>query len=510
MSYLRRSGILLHITSLPGPYGIGDLGRAAYQFVDFLGRANQRYWQFLALGPTNAGLDNSPYMSHSAFAGNPLLISPDLLQESGYIGTADLRHVPAFSKHLVDFSAVIAFKDTLFDSAFATFRKLGHREDFDDFCRSEQAWLNDYARYMSFREEFDHKPWYEWPAAVAKREPDAIEEWARRLVDRIAYHKFIQFCFYSQWQRLHAYAIRKGILLVGDIPFYVGLDSADVWANRDCFKLDAKSLLPTVVAGVPPDYFSATGQRWGNPVYRWKGADNKANKNLYQWWRARFRHLLKRMDMVRIDHFRGFESSWQIPAAEKTAMNGRWVKGPGKSFFRKIWEKTDTLPIIAEDLGFITPAVEKLLADLKLPGMKVLQFAFDSDENNPYLPHNYRSANCIVYTGTHDNDTTIGWYLDPDVSEVAKKRARRYANSRDNGPFNWDLIRLAFSSVAQSAIIPLQDVLGLGTESRMNVPSTSTSNWRWRCGAELLTDDLCGRLADETVFYGRAPAAEVL
>ena len=505
MSLLRSSGILLHITSLPGPYGIGDLGRTAYEFVDFLSRAKQRFWQFLALGPTNAGLDNSPYMSHSAFAGNPLLISPDLLQESGFLDKNDLGHIPTFSKHQVDFVAVSTLKDTLFSTAFAAFRKLGDTQEFDDFCRTEQAWLDDYALYMSFREQFDHIPWYEWPSDVARREAAALQGWSERLADRVVYHKFIQFCFYSQWQRLHAHAKRNGILLVGDIPFYVGLDSSDVWAHQVCFKLDKESLLPTVVAGVPPDYFSATGQRWGNPVYRWKGPANKVNKQLYEWWRARFRHLLKRTDMVRIDHFRGFEASWQIPATEQTATNGRWVKGPGKSFFRTIWGKTETLPIIAEDLGFITPAVEKLLADLKLPGMKVLQFAFDSDENNPYLPHNYRSTNCVVFTGTHDNDTSVGWSLNPNVSEVAKKRARRYANSRINGQFNWDLIRVAFSSVAEIAIMPLQDILGFGADCRMNVPSTSNGNWRWRCEAEVMTDDLCRRLADETVFYGRAP-----
>jgi 4-alpha-glucanotransferase len=508
MTSPRSSGILLHITSLPSRYGIGDLGRTAYEFVDFLARAKQTHWQFLAVGPTNSGLDNSPYMSHSAFAGNPLLISPDLLQESGFLEANDLNHIPALSKYQVDFSAVTSFKDTLFNKAFSTFGKLEKVPGFDDFCRAEQAWLDDYGLYMSLREEFDKTPWYEWPSAIAKREPAATKDWSRRLVDRIAYHKFIQFCFFSQWQRLQEYANRNGIFMVGDIPFYVGLDSADVWANQECFKLHHKSLLPTVVAGVPPDYFSDTGQRWGNPVYRWKSSGNKPNKPLYEWWRLRFNHLLQMTDMVRIDHFRGFEASWQIPAAEETAMNGRWVKGPGVSFFREIWEKHETLPIIAEDLGVITPAVEKLLADLDLPGMKVLQFAFDSDESNPYLPHNYQSPNCIVYTGTHDNDTTIGWYLSPGVAETSKKCAKRYANSSDNGQFNWDLIRLAFSSIAKTAIVPLQDILGFGADCRMNTPSTSNGNWSWRCAPEFLTNDVCRRLADETIFYRRVPQNE--
>ncbi len=501
----RSSGILLHITSLPGRYGIGDLGSTAYEFVDFLARAKQSFWQFLAVGPTNSGLDNSPYMSHSAFAGNPLLISPDLLRESGFIAADDLGSLPDMSPYQVDFSAVTTLKDKLFKKAFANFKEPETVPGFDDFCRAEQAWLDDYALYMSLREEFDHTPWYEWPPAIATREPAAVKNWSQRLADPISYHKFIQFCFFSQWQRLHEYATSSGIFMVGDIPFYVGLDSADVWANQACFKLHRKSLLPTVVAGVPPDYFSATGQRWGNPVYRWKSAGNKPNRQLYEWWRLRFNHLLQMTDLVRIDHFRGFEASWQIPAAEETAMNGRWVKGPGVSFFRDIWKKHETLPIIAEDLGIITPAVEKLLADLELPGMKVLQFAFDSDESNPYLPHNYQSPNCIVYTGTHDNDTTIGWYLSPEVAETSKIRARRYANSMENGQFNWDLIRLAFSSIAKTAIVPLQDVLGFGADCRMNIPSTSNNNWRWRCAPEFLTDDACRRLADETIFYRRVP-----
>jgi 4-alpha-glucanotransferase len=508
MTFPRSSGILLHITSLPGRHGIGDLGSAAHEFVDFLARAKQSCWQFLAVGPTNSGLDNSPYMSHSAFAGNPLVISPDLLLESGFIGAEDLPHIPAWSKYQVDFSAVTVFKDKLFSVAFSTFRKLEKVPAFDDFCRAEQAWLEDYALYMSLREEFDKKPWYEWPSAIAKRELAALHDWSRRLEDRISYHKFIQFCFFDQWQRLHEYAKRHGILMVGDIPFYVGQDSADVWAHQECFKLHPKNLLPTVVAGVPPDYFSATGQRWGNPVYRWKSRGNKPNRKLYEWWRLRFNHLLKMTDMVRIDHFRGFEASWQIPAAEETAMSGRWIKGPGASFFHEIWKKHETLPIIAEDLGVITPAVEKLLADLDLPGMKVLQFAFDSDEGNLYLPHNYQTPNCIVYTGTHDNDTTIGWYLSPDIPETSKDRARRYANISENGQFNWDLIRIAFSSIAKTAITPLQDILGFGADCRMNTPSTCNGNWRWRCAPEFLTDDICRRLADETIFYRRASQNE--
>ncbi|MDX1776691.1 MAG: 4-alpha-glucanotransferase, partial [Desulfobulbales bacterium] len=321
--------------------------------------------------------------------------------------------------------------------------------------------------------------------------------------DRILFNKFVQYIFYSQWQRVYEYARGKNILLIGDIPIYVALDSADVWANQKMFKLNQKTLAPTAVAGVPPDYFSKTGQRWGNPLYNWQTADGQINYTLYNWWLARFRLILSMMDMVRIDHFRGFEAYWEIPAREKTAINGKWVKGPGIPFFTHIKEKLGTLPIIAEDLGFITPPVEKMRDQLGLPGMKILQFAFESDAKNPYLPHNFTRTNTIVYTGTHDNNTTLGWFLGGNVSEETRNRIRQYLNSYDDTKISWEMTRLAMSSTAVLAVTPLQDILGFGEDCRMNTPGTRTGNWRWRCAPGFLESSLEQRLYDLTRFYNR-------
>lgn len=355
---------------------------------------------------------------------------------------------------------------------------------------------------MALREERQQEAWFNWPQELAAREKKAMAASRRRLQDAIGYHQFVQCCFYRQWQAMRAYAAAQGVFLIGDIPVYVSLDSADVWAHRSCFRLDPQSFAPTHVAGVPPDYFSDTGQRWGNPLYRWQDENGRCNRRLYDWWRTRFRSIFKTVDIVRIDHFRGFEAFWEIPAEEETAMNGRWVKGPGKPFFDAMISAIGDLPIIAEDLGVITPEVEKLRDALGFPGMKVLQFAFDSDAENLYLPHNYRHSNCVVYTGTHDNDTTLGWFFSPEVSAEAKSRAGRYANSSGD-EVHWDFLRMALGSVAQTAIIPLQDVLGFGTDCRMNKPSTCEGNWRWRCAARFLSDSVAARLRDETGFYGR-------
>ncbi len=511
MKLKRSSGILLHITSLPGEYGIGDLGISAYDFINFLHNAKQRYWQFLPTGPTNPGLDNSPYMSLSAFAGNPLLISPEILVETGLLQNKDLEDKPEFSKYLVEYEKVIEYKFSLLEKAFGVFQKNIQTDPkikrFSKFCENENPWLDDYALFMSLGEKYDNKPWYEWPKPIAARNDNALAQSRRQLSHRISFHKFVQFCFYEQWNQLHNYATERGISLIGDIPFYVGLDSSDVWANQTCFKLNKKNSQPSHVAGVPPDYFSDTGQRWGNPVYRWKTGRTEDNKKLYSWWQYRFEYIFKTVEWIRIDHFRGFEASWQIPAHEDTAINGRWIKGPGKFFFKKIFKNNSHLTIIAEDLGIITRQVEKLRDDLNLPGMKILHFAFDSDELNPYLPHNFATANCVVYTGTHDNNTTVGWYLSEKLAETGRARVNRYANYHDGGQINWDLIRLSFSSIADLAITPLQDVLGFGEDCRMNTPSTCNGNWRWRIAPEFLTDDICNRLADETTFYRRAPAA---
>jgi len=500
----RSSGILLHLTSLPGNNGIGDMGPGAFKFIDFLAASGQRCWQFLPTGPTSTAFDNSPYMCRSVFAGNPLLINLELLVTANYLSARDLENRPAFSDYTVDYKQVTAFKNTLLVKAFGNFLKSGAFADFDSFCSEQQEWLDDYALFMSLREIFAGKPWHEWPDAAARRDPEALRQFATAHADRLRYYQFIQFVFFSQWQMMYDYAQAKDICLVGDIPIYVAHDSADVWANQDLFKIDPQTLEVLQVAGVPPDYFSETGQRWGNPVYKWQDDKGKANSKLHDWWLARFRLIFSMMDMVKIDHFRGFEAYWEIPAHEKTAINGAWVKGPGKSFFTALKSKLQKLPIIAEDLGIITPPVEKMRDQLGFPGMRVLQFAFESDEKNPYLPHNYDHANTIVYTGTHDNNTTLGWFMGDKLSEATRNRIRRYLNSYDDSRISWEMTRLAMSSVAALSIIPMQDILGFGEDCQMNRPGTENGNWRWRCSDRFLNKEIAQRLLDMTVFYNRS------
>lgn len=496
----RASGVLLHITSLPGSYGIGDLGPNAYKFVDFLVDAGQRYWQILPLGPVNQVFGCSPYMSLSAFAGNSLLISPDLLLEDGLLMTKDLEAWQDFPEYEVDFPSVIDCKNTLLRRAFLRLSGSGLESAFRDFCRSESAWLLDYALFMTIREHDEGKPWSEWPDLLRRRDLASLRGIQEKYSDTVAYFQFEQFLFFRQWFQLRAYAHSQGILLIGDLPIYVGLDSADVWANQTCFELDRATSLPIHVAGVPPDYFSKTGQRWGNPLYRWKdGSDD--NTVLYDWWSRRFGQMSRMVDSVRIDHFRAFESYWQIPADEDTAVNGQWVKGPGRKFFKKVSDDIAELPIIAEDLGIITPEVIQLRDALGFPGMKILQFAFDSDAENLYLPHNFDTVNCVVFTGTHDNNTVFGWYLE-EASEETRARVRRYAHTEAK-EVHWDLIRLALSSVAVTALIPMQDILGFGGDCRMNLPGTAQGNWCWRCAERFFTQEVAKRLREECEFYGR-------
>lgn len=502
MKFDRGSGILLHITSLPSQYGIGDLGSGAYDFIDFLVASGQKYWQFLPLTPGSLLFDNSPYMSFSAFAGNSLLIDPDQLVESGLLDRKAISKIPPFSEYLVEFEKVIPYKNQLLQNAFDVFCSNGDSKDFKHFCEQE-TWLDDYALFMSLREENGLKPWYEWPHDIAIRKKKALDVCHERLSNKILYHKFVQFVFSKQWHKMWEYAVQRSITLIGDIPIYVAQDSADVWAHQECFRLDKKTLQPTHVAGVPPDYFSDDGQRWGNPLFYWHTKSKDVKKRLFRWWCDRFQQMFKMVDVTRIDHFRGFEAYWEIPAKDETAINGKWKKGPGKSFFKEIAKDIGKLPIIAEDLGVITPEVEQLRDDLEFPGMKVLQFAFDSDQANSYLPHNYTTPNCVVYTGTHDNDTTVGWHLSDKVAQSSKDRAMRYANSEIGSPVHWDFIRMAFSSVACVALIPMQDVLGFGSDCRMNMPSTSQGNWRWRCAPRFFSDEISARLRDETIFYGR-------
>lgn len=501
----RASGILLHISSLPGPYGIGDLGPAAFAFVDFLAAAGQRYWQLLPLSPVDLAFGCSPYMGLAALAGNPMLISPDLLLADGLLTASDLERRPFFSEYLVDFPAAIAFKKGLLAQAYQRLPDSPLKEEFQRFCQSESSWLLDYSLFMAIRQHEAFKPWCQWPAPLKHRDPSALTRAAADLAQAVDSYRFEQFLFFRQWLTLRAYAHEHGVSVIGDLPIYVSLDSADVWANQDCFQLNPKTSAPTHVAGVPPDYFSETGQRWGNPLYRWKHGSSK-NEALYAWWRRRFRQLGRLVDLVRIDHFRGFESYWQIPATEETAVKGKWVKGPGRQFFTEMAEAIAGLPIIAEDLGVITPEVIKLRDELGFPGMKILQFAFDSDERNLYLPHNFDSPNCVVFTGTHDNNTSLGWYME-DASTRGQARIRRYANSEAH-EIHWDFIRLALSSVAATCIVPMQDILGFGGDCRMNLPGTVQGNWRWRCAARFMTQGVAERLRGETAFYGRERGGE--
>jgi 4-alpha-glucanotransferase len=501
----RTSGILLHLTSLPGNHGIGDLGPGAYRFIDFLAASGQSCWQFLPTGPTSTAFDNSPYMCRSVFAGNPLLINLDMLVNDRYLSVKDLKDGSIFSEYEVEYDKVTMFKKAALNKAFSNFIKTDHTSDFDLFCKNHKNWLDDYALFMSYRKLFDCKPWHQWPDYAARRNLEALNQFSAQHADKLLYYKFVQFIFFSQWQKMYEYARAKNIYLIGDIPIYVALDSADVWSNQELFKIDPQTLEPLQVAGVPPDYFSETGQRWGNPVYKWKTDNGKINNKLYDWWLARFRLIFSLMDLVKIDHFRGFEAFWEIPAREKTATKGRWVKGPGKSFFTCIKAKLKVWPIIAEDLGVITPPVEKIRDQLGFPGMRVLQFAFESDEKNPYLPHNFEQRNTIVYTGTHDNNTTLGWFMGDKLSESTRDRIRRYLNSYDDSRISWEFIRLAMSSIAALAIIPLQDILGFGEDCQMNRPGTQSGNWRWRCAPRFMNEEVERRLLDMTVFYNRLP-----
>ncbi len=500
----RGSGVLAHITSLPSPYGIGDIGFSSHAFLEFLARAGQSAWQFLPTGPGSPVFDNSPYMSLSAFAGSPLLISPDLLFEEGLLPESSLTNAPGFSEYSVDFSKVADFKKQLLREAFANFPQ--DSTPFVDFKRNT-AWLDDYTLFMALKEEFHDQGWFDWPTEIATRNPEALCSLRLRHHKRIAYYAFEQFEFFRQWRILQAKAGKEKIRLIGDIPIYVGWDSVDVWANQDIFTLDRNTLRPTHVAGVPPDYFSKTGQRWGNPLYHWSAPDHDTQSRLTDWWTARFAAIFQMVDTARIDHFRGFEGYWAIPEQEETAIKGKWLKGPGKPLFDKIFKALGPLDIIAEDLGVITPEVTSLRISLGFPGMKVLQFAFDDNPDNPFLPHNFTSPNCVVYTGTHDNDTTVGWFLSEHLTEGQRQRIHRITNRRndDHSAIHQDLIYLALASIGRLTIFPLQDILGFGNDCKMNSPGTKEGNWAWRCASRFLTDSISSWLRDETTLFGRVP-----
>lgn len=492
----RMAGIILHPTSLPGPHGIGDLGESATRFVDWLSEAGQGLWQILPLGPPGAG--NSPYDARSSFAGNPLLIALGPLVEWGLLTADELpRPIPGDSAR-ADYAAAVATKQPALSRAFERFEAGGDsalRRAYEQFRERAKAWLGDYALYAALRAAHDGLPWYRWEPSLVRREPGALQEWRERLERDIRFRIFLQFVFDRQWGMVKQRANERGVRIVGDIPIYVAHDSADVWARQEIFTLDGRGE-PTMRAGVPPDYFSATGQLWGNPCYRW---DVLADSG-YGWWIDRFRRTRELVDLVRVDHFRGFVAGWQIPAGEETAINGAWVPGPGLDLFRQVERALGHIPIIVEDLGLITPDVHELREQLGYPGMRVLQFAFGGGSDNPYLPHNYES-NTVVYTGTHDNDTTLGWFWSCPPRERAN--ALRYLGT-DGQDIVGDLIRLAHMSVAKAAIVPLQDVLELGSEARMNVPGTASGNWEWRYQEEALTGERARRLAALSQTYGRA------
>ncbi len=493
----RRAGILLHPTSLPGPYGIGTLGENAYRWIDFLQAAGQRLWQVMPLGPTGYG--DSPYQSFSAFAGNPYLIDLDVLLRQGLLESTDLAVYPVLSDERVDFGGIYHHKLPILSKVFERFEAgAGDRVAFEAFCAKQAPWLDDFALFMACKEAHDGASWNNWQADIRLRKAAALKSWHKQLAPAIRRHKVWQWLFYEQWRALKTYANEKDILIIGDIPIFIAYDSADAWANPELYHLDEAGN-PTVIAGVPPDYFSATGQRWGNPLYRW----DKMQATGFQWWIERFKSTLDFVDIVRVDHFRGFEAYWEIPASEPTAVKGRWVPGPGQVFFDAIKAALAELPIIAEDLGVITPGVEALRDNNHLPGMKVLQFAFAADASDPYLPHNY-TARSVVYSGTHDNDTTRGWY--EQAPEKERDLVRRYL-ARDDSNVAWEFVRLASASVADTAVVPLQDVLNLGTEARMNTPGLASGNWSWRFRWEDLPYWVASQLHDMAELYGRLPNA---
>lgn len=498
MPFSRASGLLLHPTSFPGRFGVGDLGPEAYRFVDFMAKSGQQLWQVLPLGPT--GFGNSPYMCYSAMAGNPLLISLEQLQEQELLQEEDLELGVGFRPETIAYEQVLPMKLGLLRLAYDNFKAGVFPElavAFREFCQT-RVWLEDLALFMALKDAHWGAAWNTWPQEIAQRQPAAMAHWRQKLQSDVEMHKFWQFQFFQQWSNLKQYANDNGIQIIGDIPIYVAHNSADVWANPDQFFLDPETLEPALMAGVPPDYFSETGQLWGNPIYQWERMKHQG----FKWWIQRFRTMLDYVDLIRVDHFRGFRAFWQVRQGETTAMNGEWIKAPGDELFEALREELGKLPILAEDLGIITPDVEELRDKFEFPGMKILHFAFGSGPGNPYLPFNH-VQNCLVYTGTHDNNTTVGWFQ--DMPEHERVFVEGYMGGLSEEGIHWDLIRLALSSVANQVIIPVQDLLGLGTEARMNLPSTSGGNWAWRYRSGGLTDAIAERLLQLTDTYGRAP-----
>ena len=507
MKFPRCSGILLHPTSLPSRSGIGDLGRPAYEFANSLAASGQKLWQVLPLNPTGYG--DSPYQCFSAFAGNPLLIDLETLREQGLLKTARLEQGTSLSGDHVEYGAVLEFKLPVLRHAAQSFLALAspsERAAYEAFCVDHASWLNDYALFMAVKQAHEGRAWTQWEPAIRRRDTSALEQWSTRLTGHVEIFKHSQFEFFRQWGALKAHCGRLGIRIMGDLPIYVAHDSAEVWAHPELFHLDERGR-PTVVAGVPPDYFSATGQLWGNPIYRW----DVLRASGYRWWIERFRAALRLFDVVRLDHFRGFEAYWEVPAGEPTAVKGRWVTAPGAELFRALRDELGELPVVAENLGVITPDVEALRKQCGFPGMSLLQFAFGTDPQGPsFRPHNY-ARELVAYTGGHDNDTTVGWWTSTGPGDSTRtaddlRRERQFAREYlgfANEPIHWVFIRAVLASVADVAIIPLQDVLGLGSQARMNLPGRANGNWTWRCLPGAFSDEIKDRLKQLTAMYDR-------
>ena len=490
---MRTSGILMNISSLPGKFGIGTLGKEAYHFVDFLEAAGQSCWQILPICPTSYG--DSPYQSFSTFAGNPYFIDLDLLAEDGLLNKTDYCRIKWGSSDTeIDYPLLYKKRFKVLKLAYENFKK-GDMSAFHSFEKKNEIWISNYGLFMSIKDSFDGLSWFQWDEPLKKRDPHALWEFKTAHQDEVLFWEFLQFKFYEQWFKLKEYANEKGIKMIGDIPIYVAADSADVWVNPDIFDLD-ENLNPKHVAGCPPDGFSPTGQLWGNPIYNWK----RCAETDYCWWIERMRAAVHTYDIVRIDHFRGFESFFSIPAQDETAEFGSWEKGPGIEFFRTLEKELGSLPVIAEDLGFLTPAVREMLAASGYPGMKVLEFAFDPREESDYLPHNF-DRNCVVYPGTHDNNTIAGWF--EEIDEESRAFCIKYLNLKKDDNFVWEFIRAAMASTADMAVVQMQDYLELGSDARMNTPSTLGGNWVWRAKRKDFSPKLASKIRDLTKLYCR-------
>ncbi len=503
----RASGLLLHITSLPSRFGIGDLGPEAYRFADFMAASKQRLWQVLPLVPTGYGY--SPYAAPSTYAGNPMLISPDRLLEDGWLTSDDVGELPTFSDHEVLFKTVIGYKNRLLRAAwkrFAAQASPSEKESFDAYCSTHSGWLEDWALFETIKQDHEEKEWMTWQEDLRDREPAALIAYQEGNADRIAMRMFWQYLFEQQWMDLKTYCNERGVKIFGDLPIYVAQDSADVWANRHLFTLQDDGY-PITIAGVPPDYFSETGQRWGNPLYKW----DSLRATGYAWWTSRMARILELVDLVRLDHFRGFEAYWEVPASEETAINGQWREGPGADLFEALEKNLGEVPLIAENLGVITEGVTNLMSRFGFPGMAILQFAFDSDASNEFLPHNYDEA-LVAYTGTHDNDTLMGWWTETASTQNADQIARAKAycieylgleEGQEAQQLSWKAIESLMQSVARFVVTPVQDLLGLGADARMNTPGTTNDNWKWRLAPGALDAGVGARLADLTEKTGR-------